>query len=319
MNPHAEEMQLEKTTSSACAPIAAAIRSTLRRNPELVPKWCDAADMRERPHEPFRGQGPMMVLVRDPRKRLVSAFENHLHSFGIAKGGYQLMSNAVDAALAANVSGNGQLKALEVFANWPGIQGCTVKMLTGSSCANDPNKLKPTRHAHKIADTSSSSAASTFFSSTPSNSSSSQAVLSAWASRVALATEILLDRSRTVFFGITDLYNASVCLFHAMLGGTVDPLELGNVHPTTAASQTRSLDQLQRLPAASAQNPARNPYDFKGFRVEDPVDQLLFDAALEEFNHRLLEYHDFVAPCCAQHGCSGYYNDVAMEANQKSP
>eukprot|EP00049_Salpingoeca_infusionum_P008202 m.133380 g.133380 ORF g.133380 m.133380 type:complete len:581 (+) comp13944_c0_seq3:61-1803(+) len=65
--------------------------------------------------------GYVLAVYRDPRKRTVSAFNYHRHSFG---------TNKLDRARMLNVTHN-----VESFINFPGIASCQTKMTLGHTCA----------------------------------------------------------------------------------------------------------------------------------------------------------------------------------------
>ena len=241
--------------------------------------WCDARDARSKPHEPLRTKhlGRAMVLVRDPRQRLVSAFKNHLHCFGLQS---RLELNAaVNTSLSNDSSRKGQLRALELFATWPDVQGCQTKMLAGIDCCYPSKRLKDVD----------------------------------WGEQLREATARLLDTKKVPFFGITDLYAPSICLFHAMHGAKLWDVELHNIHKTTGSTQTNNLDRLRREAPSVASGGAAN-WDFEGFNISDPLDQQLFDVALVEFRRRLIEYREGVEPCCREHGCAEYFAEVLQTA-----
>lgn len=70
------------------------------------------------------------------------------------------------------------------------------------------------------------------------------------------------------FFGITDYWNASICLFHAMFGGTVHDLEYQNVRQ-----------------GAYNQTETEESYD-----CGDTADRRLFDCGMELFMERIQQY-----------------------------
>ena len=80
------------------------------------------------------------------------------------------------------------------YARWPGIAGCATKMLIGRPCASDSKKLHP-----------------------------------ADASRAAGVL-----RERFAFVGLLEHWNASVCVFHALMmrGSQPDVAELQVTHAT---------------------------------------------------------------------------------------
>ena len=87
-----------------------------------------------------------------------------------------------------------QVTTVQSFAAYPGIQGCQVKMLTGSYCAS-PDPVDPARVANAVA-------------------------------RLKMAA----------FVGLTDEWDDSICLFHAMYGGRVESEFFTNLRNTSASS-----------------------------------------------------------------------------------
>eukprot|EP00043_Microstomoeca_roanoka_P011952 m.113060 g.113060 ORF g.113060 m.113060 type:complete len:534 (-) comp15346_c1_seq1:249-1850(-) len=65
--------------------------------------------------------GSILAVFRDPRRRLVSAFNYHKHSFGM---------NWMDRERMLHVT-----HTIEAFANFPGIASCQTKMLIGFTCS----------------------------------------------------------------------------------------------------------------------------------------------------------------------------------------
>jgi len=121
-------------------------------------------------HFPLPGnlerRGPLspVALFRDPRRRLVSAWNNNKHSYGLSGLKRKQMEE--------------QAQTLDKFVAYPGIPDCQTKMLVGKTCGNDV----------KVTD--------------------------------AMRTQAFERlRSTMAFVGLTDMFNASVCLFHHMYGG----------------------------------------------------------------------------------------------------
>ena len=67
-----------------------------------------------------------VALFRDPRRRLVSAWNDQKHSYGL--GSYYTNGRGSDEERAAMLS---SAKTIEEFAEWPGIRSCQTKMLVG--------------------------------------------------------------------------------------------------------------------------------------------------------------------------------------------
>ena len=257
--------------------------------------WCDAFDIRSRPHEPLleKYHGYAMVLLRDPRTRLISAFKNHLHCFGIPTR--DKLNQVVDAAIANNSDGKGILRGLEAFANWPSVAGCQTKMMVGMECCWPVGS-----QGQSVAGAGAKAGR-----------------ITTAAGLVDYAIEILLDTTKTPFFGITDLYAPSVCLFHAMHGGKLWDVELHNIHATTQHMTYYSMDSVKRGPS-TLQTGGAPHWDVEGFRVADPHDQRLFNAARKEFQRRVVMHRRFMAPCCEAHGCADYFRQVIADFIDRS-
>ena len=109
---------------------------------------------------PRENAGSLVALFRDPRKRLVSAWNNNKHSYGGNRAVIEAAQNLPD------------------FINAPGIQSCQTKMVIGDGCSGT-RQLKD--------------------------------------GDMELAKQMLSDKFQ--FVGLTEAFNASVCLFHHMFGG----------------------------------------------------------------------------------------------------
>jgi hypothetical protein len=319
-----QSLPLEERRSALSVPSTTFVEMFKQKflaSPELVARWCVAVDKgsSSTPHQPYHGSGPLIVMLRDPRRRLVSAYRNQLHSVGLSVESSRQMFSAVDAALEAgregdapekdDIVGRRELEALQVFASWPGIQGCAVKMLNGLECAYEGEE-----DDHASTDDGDDDGGGG--GDNDDDDDNAHQLSPWWKALVRNATTTLLDRSKTMFIGVTDIYNASMCLFHVMHGGPLRPLlELRNTHQTSllaTATETRSLSHLRLLPGVAGKDPVRSPYDFKGFRVADPPDQQLFDSALEVFHQRLLDHVDEVVPCCVLHDCIEYVDELVL-------
>jgi hypothetical protein len=267
--------------SSFVSETVAHIKRFFSRQPGQGPLWCDAADRRDRPHQPLTmpNLGGAMVLLRDPRQRLVSAFRNKLHCYGLQDR--DRWEEPVNAALQSGGE-QGQQRALELFSQWDPGRGCQTKMMVGEGCCEPPHQLV------------------------------------SWELRLAKAIKRLRNKQEVVFVGITDLYTPSVCLFHAMHGGKLWDVELKNIHKTSAEAQKFDLELLQPGPPTPQTGGAPN-WDVRGYNVSDWYDQQLFDEALRLFNERLLKFGDLVGPCCELHGCMDYIEQVALVAFSKTP
>lgn len=106
-----------------------------------------------------------IALFRDPRKRLVSAWNNNKHSYGISGMERKRLEK--------------EAQTLKEFIAFRGIPSCQTKMLTGKTCGNGDAKVT--------------------------------------SATVVEAKHRLADKM--AFVGLTEMFNASVCLFHHMYGG----------------------------------------------------------------------------------------------------
>lgn len=140
-------------------------------------------------------RGPVVGLFRRPNQRLLSSFRaQHTNGFPDTTE-KELMTNC--SMWAINGSGRGHA---DCFARFPGIAGCMTRMLTGGRCAE------------------SSASAPALLSKLRFPSSSH---------RVAAAKKVIRTMS---FVGLTERWDESVCLFHRLFGGKVDPQELQDMH-----------------------------------------------------------------------------------------
>lgn len=124
----------------------------------------------------YTAQDNFIGLFRDPRKRLVSAYNHDKHSFGI---GQRHPETAVESREYMVL----HTQTLRDFADFEDIKSCQTKMLLSEYCAIEMN------------------------------------VTEADAKR---AIQILSDFR---FVGLTDNFNASICLFHHMFGGPLQSYE----------------------------------------------------------------------------------------------
>lgn len=174
-----------------------------------------------------------VVMVRDPRTRLRSAYEYGMHAHG------QLPKDR--RRMAAEV------KTAQDFARFPGIAGCQVKMLLGHFCAED---IEVTEH---------------------------------------MTSEAIRVLQMAAFVGITDEWDASVCLFHAMYGGRLRPTQFDNVRNTSHFP--RSFLEKSRHPSNSSSfsRSGQGKEDVLS-KQHDPEDWRLFQAAQLLFRQRQMAY-----------------------------
>eukprot|EP00041_Stephanoeca_diplocostata_P034666 m.1194043 g.1194043 ORF g.1194043 m.1194043 type:complete len:216 (+) comp24559_c0_seq9:1331-1978(+) len=91
-------------------------------------------------------------------------------------------------------------------------------------------------------------------------------------SNLAVATDRL--HTAFAFVGLTDYFNLSVCLFHAMFGGTPRALSFANYRPT------------EKFAPGYAQEDALQAVSFN----DDPLDAALYEEARTVFVARLQQY-----------------------------
>lgn len=176
-----------------------------------------------------------VALFRDPRRRLVSGWNDNKHSYSM--GTYNSPRGPIDeVAVMRNTT-----QTVEEYAAWPGIGGCQTKMLLGDDCSVPLN-----------------------------------------------ITEALFDEAHRrllnmPFVGLTDAFNASVCLFHHMHGGVPEEY-MFTTHSRSGEGLLKKKNKLlqckvgYRLPRDTWK---RLPTDI------DPVDFRLFNAAKTIFAARL--------------------------------
>jgi hypothetical protein len=134
-------------------------------------------DWSQRPHPPYSnhfalsnhekdvGKTAVLTMLRDPRRRLVSAWNNDKHSYGVGR------RDTVK-----------YLQNISAFVQHPAIKSCQTKMMVGRVCAD----------GRSITD-------------------------------VQLKQAMVKLEHTLAFVGLTDAFNASICLFHHMHGGLPQP------------------------------------------------------------------------------------------------
>jgi hypothetical protein len=139
----AEKQPIESITGETCSwcgPIGKANHGSLQWDPKtwpLIPfetePYCDW-NVAIKPKRVFsnhfsvprQNPGALVTLLRDPRQRLVSAWNNNKHSYG-ATGSDR---KAIEAT-----------QTLHDFIVQPGISSCQTKMVLGLSCAGDKTPI----------------------------------------------------------------------------------------------------------------------------------------------------------------------------------
>ena len=216
-------------------------------------------------HQPFapddEAPAELAALFRAPASRLASAFYFGRHAWGLT---------AAEAAPLAKLSTPGE------FARAPGISGCMTRMLSRCSCAARPATVaggaapdlsqwqctRPDRRGSLL---------------------------------LANSTKIARDAAARVrsmaYVGVTELYNASVCLFHRRFGGTPIQAEFelfrvgrGHGHATPPAATFAELERTWEGEQDAAQfgDELRYSSDVLG-DFTDELDEIVYAAALERF------------------------------------
>eukprot|EP00931_Biecheleriopsis_adriatica_P064266 TRINITY_DN39073_c0_g1_i1.p1 TRINITY_DN39073_c0_g1~~TRINITY_DN39073_c0_g1_i1.p1 ORF type:complete len:596 (-),score=130.03 TRINITY_DN39073_c0_g1_i1:223-2010(-) len=135
-------------------------------------------------------------FFRKPSQRLISAYHNGLHCSGFKPDEYQQLQATTKAG------------GVAAFARFPGIAGCTARMLTGGNCAES----KTVRSQDQSFD--------------------------GGQSRLKKALEVVESMS---FVGITERWDDSICLFHRMFGGRLNSAQLMNFHSNHKMSKKKKL------------------------------------------------------------------------------
>lgn len=125
------------------------------------------------------------------------------------------------------------------FSVFPGVKGCQTKMFTGYQCSD---------HTANIS-----------------------------ISSVLEARRVMSQYF--AFIGITDRWIESICLFHAMYGGKIRPVEIENVRPS----------------------PTTRFYSSSEFDlISDPFDQMVYQFGLYWFEEQLIIHRESVQNCVHQ-------------------
>ena len=184
--------------------------------------------------------GGLAAMFRTPSQRLISAFLDNYHAWGITRH-------------ASRTAMKHAAPTVDLWARFPGVAGCQVKMLNGLDCG----ALPPSRGAQDL-----------------------------------LARAIRLLRSDAfVFVGLVERWRESVCLLHASLGRGTAPVEgemqsLGHSRNSDArrgggGCRLKDKDGVCYGSAGRGYNASV----LRGFR--DELDEPLYAAAEEEFGRRL--------------------------------
>eukprot|EP00056_Hartaetosiga_gracilis_P006523 m.97296 g.97296 ORF g.97296 m.97296 type:complete len:358 (-) comp12492_c0_seq4:127-1200(-) len=94
---------------------------------------------------------------------------------------------------------------------------------------------------------------------------------------VQKALSIINKQDKVAFVGLTDEWDTSICLFHAMFGGEITPHEMQNIRPSIKTEEDK--DAWKQIPTTS-----------------DPYDWLLYEAARVWFVKNLFRFGIAVPP-----------------------
>jgi hypothetical protein len=125
----------------------------------------------------------VVSFFRKPSQRLISGHRNGLHAAGFTIQGNQRLHESCEN------------RGAGCYARYPGIAGCSARMLAGKYCA-DPSAIEDPHWDHGL-------------------------------SYVETAVKNVASLH---FVGLTEEWDESVCLFHRMFGGRVNPAEFKDFH-----------------------------------------------------------------------------------------
>jgi len=185
--------------------------------------------------------GNVATIFRDPSQRLLSAYYYGLHTDGM--WGPERMPLLKYHEVPMEVEDPRAPPAQRhnpklIFANWPRVAGCQTRMVIGDACSG-PTEITPDLVVEAV-----------------------RRIRSGWFS----------------FIGLQDMWEQSVCLFHAMHGGEIKEAEVQKTRTTTKGKvQGRCRDAEKELP---------------GF--VDWADEYVFAAAKEWFIEQGEKYGCFV-------------------------
>lgn len=163
--------------------------------------YCEAGALHERfqtQHAPLQessieGEGANYIgLFRDPSQRLISAKMNGFHVSGFTPETYRRLRDEC-------ANGN-ESQQVACYARFPGVAGCTTRLLAGDDCSFDCNASYHTCTHGEVPDAR---------------------------GKVHAALGAL---SKMKFVGLTEEWEETVCLFHLMFGGRLYSEEFKNEH-----------------------------------------------------------------------------------------
>ena len=240
-------------------PICLSLRERKPGEPKCLPDigW---RVRRNAHHQPFAPDDEppteLAALFRAPSSRVASAFYYGRHAWG-------LTASETDRLRPLRTPGE--------FARTPGISGCMTRMLSRCSCAARPATASDFSH----------------WECTRPDRRGSQLL----ANSTTTAHEAAARVRRMAYVGVTELYNASVCLFHRRFGGTPIEAEFelfrvgrGHGHATMRAASNAQLERTWAGEQDAKQfgDELRYSADVLG-GFTDELDEIVYAAALERF------------------------------------
>eukprot|EP00729_Bicosta_minor_P004787 gene4787-12527_t len=183
-----------------------------------------------------------IALFRDPRRRIVSAWNNNKHSFGV--GTFNNPHNKSYARQLVN-----DLKTVQEFSKHPPIQSCQTKMMLGEYCGEILNITQ------------------------------------------AMKEEAVRRTLNLEFVGLTDAFNASVCLFHHQFGGTPEEWmfqSVGGVRSGVHLFDNHGTGKVEKFPGKGARV---HPDTWKEIpTTDDSLDFEIYELAKRLFVSRLQKF-----------------------------
>jgi len=137
-------------------------------------------------------------FFRKPSQRLISAYFNGLHASGL--------DSTTNSGLHSACDGKGP----GCYAKYPGIAGCTARMLTGKNCADAGGASNP----------------------------------DSFDGGASLLDKALENIDKMSFVGLTERWDESICLFHRMFGGHMSTAQMVDFHQGTSHNEGYDESQL---------------------------------------------------------------------------
>ena len=208
----------------------------------------------------------LVGLFRSPAQRSLSAFHFGKHLWGGEGHGSNGTISTAEFVRWRDWVKRSQ-KSARAFAATPGVGGCMAKMLSGCYCATRPKEVLEldTRTAFAL-----SLSVACYRDWTDMD--------KAWALRAASVV------SDFEFVGLQPAYNASVCLFHRIYGGDIDPAEFEIFNAGTHKGATGRYHPVKRHSLSPVGTPL-DPWDEEalGRDFVDLYDEYVWATALKRF------------------------------------